>query len=517
MAATPLIVPSSKEFLLNEPVEALSALAPSRLVVSGGRQYVAYPHTTEATRLARNLGVRVPAPVLSQYDWPTDPPPFATQRTTAALLTMNSRAYVLSEMGTGKTRAALFACDHMFENNEIKRVLVVAPLSTLTQVWDKEIFRYFTHLSTAVIHHPVRKKRFQILKDSAAAQIHIINHDGVKMMRQELIDQNYDVIIIDEVATFRNPSTQLWKAMRAVSRNVRYVWGLTGSPMPNEPTDAWGIARLLTPKQAPEYKKTFKRKTMFQVTEFKWVAKPDANDHVYAMLQPAVRFKRDDCVELPDVSYKTIEVPPSKQVKDTYENMVKKLKLGFQEGTVTAANEGVLFNKLLQISCGWVYTQARGIVRLDNKTRIQELLDVYEQSAGKVICFTNFKHSTEELYLRVMKKVPCATVHGGTPARYRNDIFNSFQDTDGKSMLIAHPQCMAHGLTLTSANTIVWFTPTTSLEIYEQANARITRPGQTRKSLIVHLTGSPIESKIYGRLRQRARLQGALLDMFNDN
>lgn len=83
-------------------------------------------------------------------------------------------------------------------------------------------------------------------------------------------------------------------------------------------------------------------------------------------------------------------------------------------------------------------------------------------------------------------------------------------------MIVAHPKCMAHGLTLTAANTIIWFTPTASLETYEQACARITRPGQTRKTLIIHLTGSPIETKIYRRLREKASLQGALLDMFND-
>lgn len=256
---------------------------------------------------------------------------------------------------------------------------------------------------------------------------------------------------------------------------------------------------------------------MIQVSDFRWVPKPDANDHVYAMLRPAVRFKRDDCVELPETTYKDIDVPPSKQVADTYANMIKMLRLAFQEGQVTAANEGVLFSKLLQISCGWVYTQDKGIVRLDNNSRVQELIDIYDQATGKVICFTNFKHSTEELYARIWKKTNAVMVHGGTPTRYRNDIFNAFQDTSEKQLLIAHPQCMAHGLTLTQANTIVWFTPTTSLEIYEQANARITRPGQTQKALIIHLTGTDIERKLYSRLRQKARCQGALLDMFNDN
>jgi len=165
VAAQPVVVKASKEFLI-PPDEGLSALVPGRMVDFRGQRVMAYPHNTETTRLARNMGYKVPAPVLSQYEWPSDPPPFSTQKTTAALLTMQARAYVLSEMGTGKTRAALYACDHMFKENQIEKVLVVAPLSTLTQVWDKEIFRYFMHLSTVILHHPVRKKRLALLRET---------------------------------------------------------------------------------------------------------------------------------------------------------------------------------------------------------------------------------------------------------------------------------------------------------------------------------------------------------------
>jgi SNF2 family DNA or RNA helicase len=114
-------------------------------------------------------------------------------------------------------------------------------------------------------------------------------------------------------------------------------------------------------------------------------------------------------------------------------------------------------------------------------------------------------------------KVDCSLVHGGTNKKHRDQIFAAFQTSDSPRVIVAHPQCMAHGLTLTSASTIIWFTPTTSLEIYEQANARITRPGQKHKALIIHLQSTAIERKIYKRLQKKASLQGALLDMFDDN
>lgn len=473
------------------------------------------PHDVDTTRLLRNLGFVVPAPILSQYEWPDNPPPFRTQKITAALLQMNPRAYVLSEMGTGKTRSALFACDHLLKAGEIKRVLIVAPLSTLSQVWDREIYQFFGHWSAGVVHG-TRVKRQKILKEHH--EFYIINHDGLGTVLAELLSMKFDAIIIDELSAFRNKSTERWKKINKVATGAKYVWGMTGSPTPNEPTDAWGLAKLLTPRSVPRYFKEFRRQTMTQITQFKWIAKPDANDTVFAALQPAVRYRREDCVELPPTSYKTIEIDPSQQVQHTYKKMMTALKTAFQEGRISAANEGVLFMKLLQISCGWVYTDEKGIVRLDNTDRVNEVAEIIEESLGKIIVFCNFTHAAEGLQDRLSKKkIDCALVHGDVNKTNRDRIFTAFQHEDSPRVIVAHPQCMSHGLTLTAANTIVWFTPTTSLETYEQANARITRPGQDKKSLIIHLQSTPIERRIYNRLQQKSSLQGALLDMFADN
>ncbi len=520
MASTRAIINSTAREFYVPMHEGLAGLIPeARDVTIKGEKRIALPHTTDVTRLARNFGFIVPAPILSQYAWPIKPPPFKTQKTTAALLTMNARAYVLSEMGTGKTRGALFACDHMLQRGEITKVLVAAPLSTLSQVWDREVFEYFGHLNVQVVHGSADARRKKLLKP---AHIYVINHDGVEVVLKELLQMQFDVIIIDEIGCYRNKKTDKWADMFSLVHKAPYAWGMTGSPTPNSPVDAWGIAKLLTPSRAPKWKKEFQRKTMTQMTQFRWIPKADANDHVYAMLQPAVRYKRDDCMELPDVSYQTINVPPSKVVARVYKQLIDKLKIAFLEGQVTAANEGVLFMKLLQVACGWVYTQdggkGRRVVSLDNRKRVQEVVDIYDQSAGKVIVFADFTHAAKELHKRVIKAgVKACLVTGDTSKKHRDDIFGTFQNSAEKSMIVAHPKCMAHGLNLTAANTIIWFTPTTSLETYEQACARITRPGQVRKSLIIHLTGTPIEGKIYSRLRQKASIQGALLDMFDDN
>ena len=512
-------------FLPND--DTMKSLVPNdwEYVGRASGKKISVPHTVEVTRLARNLGYQVPAPITHWYKWHDDPKPFRIQKITAALLTMNPRAYVLNEMGTGKTRSAMYAIDYLIREKVIENVLIVAPLSTLSPVWDREVFEFFGHLSTTVLHGS-RAQRVKKLREKH--HVYIINHDGVGTILPELLEKKIDAVLIDEVGAYRNKSTNRWKQMDKLcrtGRGVKYLWGMTGSPTPNEPTDAFGLAKLITPERAPRWFKEFQRDTMTQITQFKWIPKPNAIEKVFDMLQPAVRYRRDDCLELPSISYQDVEIEPSKQVADTYKKMMNALRAMFEEGEITAANEGVLFSKLLQVSCGWVYTTKKDVVKLDNQDRVNELKNLINDSLGKVIVFANFTHAAEGLYERLTdgtRKIPLPKggvelVTGATSKKERDRIFAAFQNDEYPRVIVAHPECMSHGLTLTEASTIIWFTPTTSLETYEQANARITRIGQKHKALILHLTSTPIERKLYNRLKQKAKTQGALLELFNDN
>lgn len=469
------------------------------------------PHTHEVVRLARNLGLKAPAPIMAQYRW-NGGKPFKTQKITAALLTMNHRAYVLSEMGTGKTRATLYAIDFLIRTGAIRKVIVVAPLSTLTTVWYTEVFKYFNHLSVGVLHGD-REKRRKILGQDH--HIYVINHDGIKSILPDLLRRtDVDCVVVDELASFRNARTDRWKALAALVRGRKYAWGLTGSPTPNAATDAWAQVRLLTPERVPKFFKDFKEQTMLQVSNFRWVDRKNAKDTVYEVMQPAVRFTRDDCVELPPTINQTREVPLTPEQQRIYTQMMQKAKVAFGQGEVTAANEGVLMSKLMQITTGFVYTKDKTPVELDNSTRMDALRELIDEAEGKVIVFVDFIHASEMIAARLAKDYTVAQVSGQTPKGERDRIFTEFQSAVFPRVLVAHPKCMAHGLTLTAANVIIWFSPTTSLETYEQACARITRPGQTRTTLWMHLTGSPVESKLYKRLQTKASLQGALLEMF---
>jgi len=482
-------------------------------VETQGRELLALPHREEEVQLLRNHGYTIPAPVVSQYKWPTNPPPFDSQKETAPLLTMNKRAYVLSTMGCGKTRAALFAADHLINQGLIKRALIVAPLSTLTPTWMNEIFTAFHWRSAAVIHGD-RKRRLKLLAEEH--DFYIINHDGVNTILDDLAKRDdIELVILDELAVYRQQGTHRWKGARKLLEGRRYVWGLTGAPTPNAPTDAYAQVRLLRPDMVSSFKR-FRADTMYQLTPFKWVARHTANDYVHAKMQPAVRYKLEDCVDIPETTYSDREVEMSKVQELFYEKLRKSMQASWMEHNIDAVNEGVLLGKLMQIACGYVYTDTRKVLDLGPKKKLTELTSIVLQSDRKVIVFVPFLHALHSVAGHLSKDRVVSLVHGGVSKTQRDEIFYKFQHADDPQVIVAHPGCMSHGLTMTAANTIVWYCPTDSLDTYIQANARIARPGQKHKTHIIHLQCSKVEKKAYARLQARESSQGLLLEMFEE-
>jgi len=503
-----------KVFVLPHDQALYNMVPGTKIVTTEKGPYVVVPHTVATTRLARNLGHRVPAPILCHYDFCGDTP-FEAQEITAALMTMNPRAFVLSEIGTGKTRAALYAVDYLLREGIIKSALVTAPLSTLHRVWDLEIFRFFPHLK-AVVLHGTRAQRLKLLK--AGADIFIINHDGIQTIEAELCaETGIQAVVIDELSYYRNGQTDRWKSLNSIVTGRLYAWGLTGSPTPNEPADAYSQIKLLRPEAVPKYYKHFKELVMTQVSNFRWVAKPTSLETVYNAMQPGVRFLRKDIMELPETSYQTRDCPLTPDQAKAYKALYDRAHYMHQRGEITALNAGVVLSKLLQVAGGWVYTTNRAVVSFDNSTRMDALFALLAEVADqRVIVFVEFTHAVEALTAAVKAAgISCETVTGQTSVKERTRIFTSFQDDpNGCRVLVAHPRCMSHGLTLTSASTVVWFLPALSLETYEQANGRITRPGQKNKTLIVHLAGTAVERKRYQELERKANVQNGLLEMF---
>lgn len=513
----PVLVNKEHKVVVVDDDEAISNLIPNlHTITLRGERKLVVPHGPTETYLLRKLGHDVPAPINTHYDY-CGGNPFEVQRKTCALLTMNQRAYVLSGMGTGKTKSALWAWHYLHANNFAKKLLVVAPLSTLKFTWAREVFNTLPGVNCAVLHGS-RTKRLQLLSDPTI-DIFIINHDGVKVVEEALAaNKDIDSIVLDELAVYRNGRNERTKRMRELARGMMWVWGMTGSPIPNEPTDAWGQATIITPNTVPKFFGRFRDELMYKVTQYKYLPKPDAVDRAFAALQPAVRFTLDDVVELPECVERTMDVELGPKQAKIYDALAEHAYAAVQSKEITAANAGAVMMKLLQVSAGWVYSSDKQVVPLDNEGRIEALMDAINSTDNKVLVFVPFKHALAGISKALAsEKIEHATISGDTAAGKRAEIFNLFQNTDKFRVLAAHPQCLAHGITLTAADTVVWFAPVTSLEIYEQANHRIRRVGQKHKQQLIHLQGTPVEKKIYSMLRRKQKVQNRLLDLFEQS
>jgi len=502
-------------FKMRNPERVLTAIPTAKEFQHGGYNVIV-PYNIEEAKLLSNLGVNTPSPIHHQYSWPGKFAPFTAQRETAAMLSMHSRAFVLNEVGTGKSMSILWAYDYLRTIGKADKLLVLAPLSTLERTWADEVFTHMPHLSFSVVYG-TRKQRLKAL--AVDADIYIINHDGAKVLQDELVAHpRITHVAIDEVShCARNQKTDKWKALNAViNKSVvpRACWGMTGTPTPNAPTDAWAQSKLITPAQAPRSFMKFREMTMRQYGPFNWVPKSDAMDTVKEIMSPAVRFTRDECMDLPDCMYESRVVQLTKDQEKAYKSMASRLVAEADAGQILAVNEAVKMAKLIQIACGVAYDTDGKEVLLNPKHRLEELISVIEQTNHKVIVYVPFVSTINMVSEYVASKgYSCEVIHGGVSKGRRDRIFGAFQKDDDPRILVAQPAAMSHGLTLVKANTIVWYGPVTSNETYEQANGRITRPGQKNKQFIVHLEGTPVETRIYKKLKAKQSLQGTLLDL----
>jgi hypothetical protein len=434
----------------------------------------------------------------------------------STFLLLRRNGMIFATGNTGKTKAALWAWHYLYKRKEAKKLLVVAPLSTLNFTWGREIFQTIPGTQVQVLHG-TRQKRLKCFADDTA-DVYIINHDGLKIIAPELeARDDIDTLILDELAIYRNGQSARTKLVRKVAEKMKWAWGLTGSPTPNAPTDAWAQCTILTPDSVPKYFRRFQDEVMTKITQFKYVPKPDALDKVHAVMQPAVRFTLDDVVELPDLVERTIDIDMGKKQEKVYKQMEEHAFSLVDSKEITAVNAGVVLNKLLQISTGYVYGKDKAVVALDNEERLTATVDIIESTDRKVIVFVPFVHAIEGIEKRLTSEgYDVRTISGATPKGKREEAFNLFQNTDKVKVLLAHPQTMSHGLTLTAADTILWFAPITSLETFIQANARIRRVGQKHKQQIIMLQATKVEKRMYAKLRAKEKVMNTLLDMYEE-
>ena len=487
------VIPKSKELSLN------------KVVVNWG---VDEAHTLQS------LNIPVPSPIEKQYQWVGKFTPYQHQKDTASFLTMNKKAFCFNEQGTGKTASAIWAADFLMQKKIINRVLVICPLSIMDSAWRNDLFSFAMH-RTVDVAYGNKDKRAKIINNGA--DFVIINYDGVEVVKDAVANGGFDLIIVDEATHYKNVQTKRWKTLRKLVDENTWVWMMTGTPAAQSPTDAYGLAKMANPRSVPRFFGSFKDQVMHRVSQFTWRPKPDATEVVFKALQPAVRFTKEECLDLPPMVYVKREVELTRQQKKYYKQLKDKLVMEITGAEVTAMNAAVSLNKPLQISAGAVYTDDGSTLEFDIKHRYKVLREVIDESSQKTLVFVPFKHVIDILTDKLRSEgITTEVIRGDVSAPQRTQIFRTFQTTPNPRVLVIQPQAAAHGVTLTAANTVVWWGPTSSLETYEQANARVHRSGQVHKSTVVQLQGSAAEKHVYRLLDKRINVHTKLIDLYNE-
>jgi len=462
----------------------------------------------------RGMNISAPSPIQGRYDWPGQYKPYDHQRTTAEFLTLHKRAFCFNEQGTGKTASAIWASDFLMKQGQVNRVLVICPLSIMDSAWRNDLFSFAMH-RTVDVAYGAKEKRKKIIQQGS--EYVIINYDGVEIVLDEILAGGFDCIIVDEATHYKNAQTKRWKTLFRLINEDTWLWLMTGTPAAQSPLDAYGIAKLVNPKAVPRFFGSFRDQVMRRVTQFKWVPRLDATDTVHRVLQPAIRYTKDECLDLPDMVYTKREVELTRQQQKYYKELKNKLILQAAGEEVTAPNAAINMSKLLQISSGAVYTDGGESLEFDIKHRYRVLLEVINESSKKVLVFVPFRHTINILAEKLEADgITTGIINGDVSAPKRTEIFKAFQTTDNPHVLVIQPQAAAHGVTLTAANTVVWWGPTSSLETYAQANARVHRSGQDHKCTVVQLQGSPVEKRVYALLDSRIDVHTQILDLYKE-
>jgi SNF2 family DNA or RNA helicase len=488
----------------------ITAVIPKSKELSGNRVMVHWG--MDETRVLRNLNIKAPSPITQQYKWTGRHVPFDHQKVTSEFLTLNQKAFLFSEMGTGKTASAIWAADYLMNLGIIKRVLVICPLSIMDAAWRNDLFTFAMHRTVEVAYGSSTKRKAIIERGS---EFVIINYDGVRICYDELEAGGFDLIIVDEMTAYKNAQTDRWKTLNKLVKSDTWLWGMTGTPAAQSPTDAFGLAKLVNPKGVPRAFGAFRDQVMYKITQFKWLPKPTASETVHKALQPAIRFTKEECLDLPEMTYVKRDVAMSRQQQKYYNQLKNQMVIAAAGEQVTTTNAAVNLNKLLQLSSGAIYTDDGESLEFDIKERYKVLKEVIAETSQKVLIFVPFTHTIGILAEKLNKDGITAEVIGGAvSAPKRTDIFKRFQEQADPKVLVIQPQAAAHGVTLTAANAIVWWGPTSSLETYLQANARIHRAGQRHPSTVIQLQGSPAEQHVYAMLDNKNNVHSEIIDLY---
>jgi hypothetical protein len=503
------------------PAEAMEGVDGWRHAVVTGQPITIVPHDYKSWRTLRNRGLLAPSPI-RRYHWPGPfDAPMQHQIATAEHFITHEKAFCLNGLRTGKTQSAIWAADYMMQERAVRRVLVVAPKFICDIVWERALFQTLKG-RTAVVLKGDRKQKQMMARDLRFDWI-ITNPESLHLVTDCLPD--VDLVVVDEFTKFKSmrvggKKSRRYAALEAIAERRR-LWLLSGTPAPQAPTDAYGPIRLVNPR--PIRFGQFRDMTMMRISDYKWVPRVDAHETISKWMQPAIRFKREDCIEIPDVETAELDVPLTSQQRKIIQQFVDEAAATVAAGVrIEAVNAAATLIKILQVMCGGVYgTDEEG----DRKTYhvnadpyLSAVETVVREAASPVLVFCNFQSSTDVTAEHLAKagfRVGKLTRGVATISKEKvrsMDLFDAFQRGE-LDALVAVPQTMRYGLELTASHVVLWASPPFSYETYDQANGRVTGSSQKSKVMILHLVQSPVARELFARLRSKEALQNAVLDL----
>ena len=441
--------------------------------------------------------------------------PHTYQREATAKILDTNRTGLFLDMGLGKTVITLTAINElMYSRFDINKVLVIAPLRVAEATWSTEAKKW-DHLKHLRISKILGSKRKRLLGLYTDADIYIINRENVVWLMNELSSGagsawDFDMVVIDELSSFKSAKAERFKALRKYISKADRVVGLTGTPAPNGLMDLWSQMYLIDGGERLGKTITGYRQRFFvpnqrnATTIFNYKPVLGAEQEILNRISDiCMSMKAEDYLELPERIDIKQEIYLSDKELAEYHDFERTSYLAIQQEEITAVSAAGLTNKLLQYANGAVYTE-NGEWVFTNDKKLKALEEIVELSQGKpVLCFYSYKHDLE----RILKKFPTAR-----KLQSEDDIVD--WNKGEIPLMLAHPASAGHGLNLQAGgNIIVWFGLTWSLELYQQANARLFRQGQ-RENVIIHHLICPgtVDEDVMTALAGKADVQNAVLD-----
>lgn len=442
--------------------------------------------------------------------------PHDYQKYATEYIETNPVAAVLLDMGLGKTSITLTAVnDLMFDYFDVHKALVIAPLRVARNTWSAEIEKW-EHLSDLKYSIAVGTEAERLAALKAEADIYIINRENVQwLVEQSGVPFNYDMLVIDELSSFKNHQAKRFKALMKVRPKAKRVVGLTGTPSSNGLMDLWAEFRLLDMGERlgrfiGQYRTTyFRPNKMNGHIVYSYKPLPNAEKQIYEKISDiTISMKATDHLPMPELISSNYPVYLSEEERKRYESLKRDLILELPEGEITAANAAALSGKLCQMANGAIYSDDESVLRIHDR-KLDALEDIIESANGKPLLVAYwYKHDLERIMERLDKlKVNYAKL----------DTDASIKKWNAKELDVAliHPASAGHGLNLQSGGeTLVWFGLTWSLELYQQTVARLWRQGQTADTVVIQhiVTEGTDDLKILKALEQKDFTQASLID-----